>query len=169
MVSAKPLVSKPHLKQVKLGVTLITVTSSFLDTGRSTRRWDWKFTAELCGSETCVHAVSPSLDLIQDLPSWTTDSETPGPAWRPSDPDSPSMRVSWWEPSHCTCFCGRCGLRGHSRPAALINFMTTSNSLKMRGKYGRKRGLLSSTWSTLTTQVWKIKRCSCKLILQYHA
>ena len=106
-------------------------------------------------SETLLHALS---SFIQRLPSWTPDSYTPGPAWRPSDPDSPSMRVSWWEPSRCTCFCGRCGLREvrpSSTPSAWTDLRATSCSSRKRRRYGRRRGLLSSTWSTPIIKVPK--------------
>lgn len=93
--------------------------------------------------------------LLHSTADTLNDGETPGPAWRPWCPDSLSTRVSWWEPSRCTCSCGRCGLREISQRSVSLpstNFGTSKWSRKRR-RYGKRRGLLSLTWSTLITQV----------------
>lgn len=94
--------------------------------------------------------------LSNAAPLELIDPETPGPAWRSWAPDSLSTWGSWWEPSRCTCFCGKCALRKvYFRNGGLPSTNCGSNWRKTR-RFGRRTDRPSSTWSTLITQVCPI-------------
>lgn len=70
---------------------------------------------------------------------------------RPWAPGGASSRASWWVPPPWPCSCGRCGWAGTRRCCGPPSRSSSVSSRRRR--CGRRKGPLSLTWSTLTTQV----------------